>query len=71
MVHGAVGILLQFREKDVEQEEEEETWVKAMKRMELLSVSYSIIFNIRTNLQRLQIAIEAEFLGPGGTRGHT
>lgn len=46
MVHSAVGILLQFRERDVEQEEEEQvTWVRAMERLELLSVSYNIIFN--------------------------
>lgn len=44
MVHGAVGILLQFRERDVEQAEKEETWVRAVERPELLSVFYSISF---------------------------
>lgn len=46
MVHGAVGILLQFRERDIEQEEEEEeTWFRAVVRLELLTVSYSVISN--------------------------
>lgn len=46
MVHCAVGISLQFRERVAEQEEEEEeTWVMTVERLELLSVSYSIIFN--------------------------
>lgn len=52
MVHNAVGILLQFREKDIEQEEEkEETWVRAVERLELLSVSSSIIFNTHKPLE--------------------
>lgn len=43
MLHSAVGILLQFKKKDVEQEEkEEETGVRVVRP---LSVSYSIIFN--------------------------
>lgn len=46
MVHCAVGISLQFRERVAEQEEEEEeTWVMTVERLGLLSVSYSIIFN--------------------------